>query len=725
MYDSEDNTVEAEIVWSVVGDIGEIDENGLFTAAVPGTGAVVAAVGEIEAQSTVTVKAKIDSIVITPEEADVVEDEKIEFTAEVYDTEGNIVETEIVWSVEGDIGEIDENGEFTATTFGTGSVVAAVGEITAQVTVTVEPKIRMIVITPDAADILIREEKEFIAEVYNSLGNVVEEEEVEVIWTVEGGIGEIDEEGLFTATVPGTGSVVAAIGEITAQAAVTVLDVQVWEYKPIAGETAVLFGIDYPLDFMNGTKLNFPEDSFTDDIEVTFTLPIFAQTDSENEEVTFDGGILTAVTFHVSVNDEVISPYFFDIPVEISIPYDIDVLNELGLDPQALGMFFVDPTGELTSEGISNVVVDEDLEIIYAKVAHFSDVAVAPKYSGIKALEGLTSLMGDFDNNLNVDFLDYTQLVVYWNADISMGDITGKADGQNVAGSPPWDKENYPYAPDGVIDFEDYMVFALMYNWYQSLTFEGAAKPVVSVAKRTPTSFTGLYWNKDDYKVGDTFIISLNPGNVSNFMGAEIVLNYDSDILKVNDVKTGPVLNMYDDCKSPVLYQSSDGNLTASTIVLGNMNKGLTIAGLNLFDIEFEVIGEGAFDIDLISMDLRNYQNNSISVTIDKELISGMAEASQETAPLAFGLSQNFPNPFNLQTTINYSLDRTGKVDIRIYNTLGQQIRTLIDETRSPGQYSVVWNGTDDDGNVVTSGVYFIRMIQGDRVDNKRMVLIK
>lgn len=91
----------------------------------------------------------------------------------------------------------------------------------------------------------------------------------------------------------------------------------------------------------------------------------------------------------------------------------------------------------------------------------------------------------------------------------------------------------------------------------------------------------------------------------------------------------------------------------------------------------------------------------------------------------SYKLSQNYPNPFNPSTKIDYSVQRTDNIQIRIYNSLGQLVKTLIDETKSPGEYSVIWNGKDDSGSSVASGVYYYQIITKDFDSSKKMILLK
>ena len=93
--------------------------------------------------------------------------------------------------------------------------------------------------------------------------------------------------------------------------------------------------------------------------------------------------------------------------------------------------------------------------------------------------------------------------------------------------------------------------------------------------------------------------------------------------------------------------------------------------------------------------------------------------------PEDYELSQNYPNPFNPTTTIEYALPYRTYVKIEIFNLLGQRIRTLVDEIQSAGRYQVYWDGTNDKGNVLSTGTYFYRLRGDDFVTSKKMLLLK
>ncbi len=93
--------------------------------------------------------------------------------------------------------------------------------------------------------------------------------------------------------------------------------------------------------------------------------------------------------------------------------------------------------------------------------------------------------------------------------------------------------------------------------------------------------------------------------------------------------------------------------------------------------------------------------------------------------PHVFDLSNNYPNPFNPSTKMNYSIPRDGMVSLVVYNVLGQQVRTLVNAPMTAGQYSITWDGRNNAGSVLSSGVYFYRLQSGAMAIVKKMLLLK
>ncbi len=102
-----------------------------------------------------------------------------------------------------------------------------------------------------------------------------------------------------------------------------------------------------------------------------------------------------------------------------------------------------------------------------------------------------------------------------------------------------------------------------------------------------------------------------------------------------------------------------------------------------------------------------------------------VGDDDRPSLPKEFVLHQNFPNPFNPDTKIQFELPKRANVSISIYNALGQQVRLLLNEIRPAGVYSVFWDGKDHFGVSVSSGVYFYRLVADEFVDTRKMVLVK
>ena len=107
------------------------------------------------------------------------------------------------------------------------------------------------------------------------------------------------------------------------------------------------------------------------------------------------------------------------------------------------------------------------------------------------------------------------------------------------------------------------------------------------------------------------------------------------------------------------------------------------------------------------------------------ELRRILAQFIKLALPKEDRLGQNFPNPFNASTQIEYQLSNPNHVRLAVYDLLGQKVRTLVDEKRDAGSYTIVWDGKDNSGQAVGSGIYLYRMVKGDFVRAKRMLLLR
>jgi len=100
-------------------------------------------------------------------------------------------------------------------------------------------------------------------------------------------------------------------------------------------------------------------------------------------------------------------------------------------------------------------------------------------------------------------------------------------------------------------------------------------------------------------------------------------------------------------------------------------------------------------------------------------------DVSSETLPNRFGLKQNYPNPFNPTTEIAFTLDQTADVNLSIYNMLGQKVRTLTNGSKNAGTHTLQWNGLDEMGQNVSTGIYLYRLTSGSKSITKKMAFMK
>lgn len=124
------------------------------------------------------------------------------------------------------------------------------------------------------------------------------------------------------------------------------------------------------------------------------------------------------------------------------------------------------------------------------------------------------------------------------------------------------------------------------------------------------------------------------------------------------------------------------------------------------------------------ALNTSTFDNVSLTGTLSKPTLASLGQV-EETVRDTFFVAQNFPNPFNPVTTISYSVPVATQIKLTIFNVMGQEIRTLVNAEQVSGKYQVVWNGKDEFGRQVASGIYLYRLVAGDFVDTRKMLILK
>jgi photosystem II stability/assembly factor-like uncharacterized protein len=220
---------------------------------------------------------------------------------------------------------------------------------------------------------------------------------------------------------------------------------------------------------------------------------------------------------------------------------------------------------------------------------------------------------------------------------------------------------------------------------------------------------------------------------------------------------TAGILETEDD----LLYQTYRTGLFSYIFDLGDgtflvtlyfMEPSFRVAGRRVFDVTAEgVIILDNYDIFVASGGRYTAQNETVSVTVtdgqlnlDFVYVSGPARpaisaitvetivargnlnvTSIPEIPDRMELGQNFPNPFNPSTHIRYSVNEGARVSLKVYDILGQEVVTLVDEWQEPGYKTVVWDAQNNSDAAVSTGMYFYRLEAGEFIETKRMIFMK
>ena len=143
------------------------------------------------------------------------------------------------------------------------------------------------------------------------------------------------------------------------------------------------------------------------------------------------------------------------------------------------------------------------------------------------------------------------------------------------------------------------------------------------------------------------------------------------------------------------------------------------IAEMIFVDEDIFETGELVYFVTAVYTDGESEMSNTYETYIE------VSDDDLNDAPVKTTLWRNFPNPFNPETNISFSLEYLQKVDISIYNVRGQLVKKLVNNDFEKGFHSIIWDGKDNNGNNVVSGVYFYQMRADDFVETRRMILLK
>ena len=207
--------------------------------------------------------------------------------------------------------------------------------------------------------------------------------------------------------------------------------------------------------------------------------------------------------------------------------------------------------------------------------------------------------------------------------------------------------------------------------------------------------------------------------DIETGLNLSLDLNGTKDFKYMRDIRDIDELNGVWNLK---IDSNEDEEIFLSGVFKGNKFEGLSVAIIDIPKRKaiFDFLDHGTQIIkdSKIAYDVK-------FIVGESDYVDKMSNEILNNIPTTFFLSQNYPNPFNPITKLDYNLPLRSKVNISVYNVLGQEIKTLLNEVKEYGYHSVIWNGKDNSGKDMASGVYFARITSQSFIKTRKMLLVK
>ncbi len=303
-------------------------------------------------------------------------------------------------------------------------------------------------------------------------------------------------------------------------------------------------------------------------------------------------------------------------------------------------------------------------------------------------------LAGDFSGDGKVDFTDMFMFTSQF----------GKS-----ASSTGWDAR-YDLSGNGVVGFTDWLMFLDSFG-----KTSASGKPVLVNNGRNMGGDFMLVGSNRTAIDQDHIGVTLRAINMTEMRGYGVYVKYDPQVLEfVRAVRSEEGMLTSENTGALAAQEVEEGRLLIADATVGNV----AVKGSGaLVDLIFRRIG--AVAQSSVQIDLAQMADLSFGINVPGAPVQEVVSARE------YALTQNFPNPFNPATSIRYSLAAPGDVKLVIYNALGQEVRTLVDNYKLSGEYAAQWDARDEAGRAVASGVYVYRLEVNGFIQTHRMVLTR
>lgn len=362
------------------------------------------------------------------------------------------------------------------------------------------------------------------------------------------------------------------------------------------------------------------------------------------------------------------------------------------------GILQIPDESDQTFNGLSNVTGATSAPVNDANISAGPDETINI-HNGT-----LMGLLGDinFDNSVNI--LDILMMIDYM-----LGRIEFTQDQFDKADIAPWEDGNPLPSPDGVINVLD---LAVLQNVVLTGTYPGGS--TINKPSYIPTDFAGGASNK------------LSPG-----MNAKVTFYLTSDGITValESIKKVKGLQIELDQLNAVIPQNTEIHSVFDQTFYHQENGLLRIIS---YDGQSNSVDPGEFIVAALPLVISDPSLIEVKdIVVADENNNALSKVEMEinynnpAVLLDYALYQNYPNPFNPSTIVRFSVPKDEFVVIKIYDMIGQEVKSIFSGEAKAGTYTLIWDGLDSNGNMVSSGSYVYRMTAGDFVQSKKMIFIK
>lgn len=346
-------------------------------------------------------------------------------------------------------------------------------------------------------------------------------------------------------------------------------------------------------------------------------------------------------------------------------------------------------------------------------ISPFDAAMVLQSYVDIIQLSPYQKIAADVSGNGQITPYDAAQILQYWVGLIPNFPVMPDSSQAwtFVPTSFPIDESNWSDAPDSLSykpldsDKADQDFVGIIYGDPSGNWRSGALAKSTEPNRVAEVGMGNIHWEKDNM-----FTIALEISRAANLYCAGFAIDYDPEVLKIVDIAKPRLSKEYS-----LAYNIKGNQVKLALAGAHPLNRDGVIANIKCEMLK--AVPDGATPL-MIKDAFVNEDGDIVN-------IQQLDFRNQRSIPTDYALSENFPNPFNPQTKIRYQLPQKGNVVLKVFNLLGQEIRTLVNEDKSAGFYEVQWDGTDNLGQGVSSGIYVYRIQAGDFIQTKKLAVLK